>query len=161
MDATSLVTLVVLHHARTGEAVSEICIRGNTKSPMVGVTSSCAHHVSDSSDATINSFKDKAAFIFPDLSIRQEGLYWLKFHLFEIVDAVAIHRAEVKSSIFKVFTAKEFPGMEQSTDVTEYLRNQGLKMRANMTVRIRKDRVSVIHDLQFAFNLDPTVSNKR
>jgi hypothetical protein len=102
-----------------------------------------------------------AYFIFPDLSVRHEGWYRLKFSLFEQVknaldadrgrefvddrtsngplphEAMA-NRMEVVSKPFQVFSAKKFPGLDQSTDVSQVLASQGCRVRIRREIRQRK-----------------------
>ncbi|RMZ92432.1 hypothetical protein DV736_g342, partial [Chaetothyriales sp. CBS 134916] len=105
-------------------------------------------------------------FIFPDLSVRHEGWYRLKFSLFEAIkhpqdadcdrpfnqsaDAVPgreikivqhqsmANRIEVSSTPFQVFSAKKFPGLEMSTDVSVALAQQGCRVRIRRDIRQRK-----------------------
>lgn len=104
-------------------------------------------------------------FIFPDLSVRHEGWYRLKFSLFEQIkhssDAdvdrpftgpeapgqqVLKHesmanRMEVQSTPFQVFSAKKFPGLSQSTDLSKVVADQGCRVRIRREIRQRKQRV--------------------
>lgn len=101
-------------------------------------------------------------FIFPDLSVRHEGWYRLKFSLFEQIkhssDAdvdrpftgpegsskqVLNHesmanRMEVQSTPFQVFSAKKFPGLSQSTDLSKVVADQGCRVRIRREIRQRK-----------------------
>ncbi|EIM20556.1 hypothetical protein WALSEDRAFT_58065 [Wallemia mellicola CBS 633.66] len=70
--------------------------------------------------------------VFPDVSVRVEGRFRLKFSLFEIQNKT-YHRKSLFSDPFTVFSAKRFPGMDQSTELSQCLANQGLK------IRIRRD----------------------
>ncbi|KAH7002713.1 velvet factor-domain-containing protein, partial [Fusarium venenatum] len=79
-------------------------------------------------------------FCFPDLSCRTPGSFRLKFSLVEIgptrTDRVVKHfpeLAEGNSHIFDVYTAKDFPGMQASTELVKRLRDQGC------TIPIKKD----------------------
>lgn len=106
-------------------------------------------------------------FVFPDLSIRHEGRYRLSFNLFEEVkmdadadidensankdhpSAKLLHRSpanpyqyvnfrlEVKSVPFNVFSAKKFPGLAESTDLSRCVAEQGCRVRIRRDVRIR------------------------
>jgi Velvet factor len=130
----------ILFHHKTLEPIQALHIRNRELAPMVGVTNACVQHVNETPEEDIEIFKNKGVFAFPDLSVRQEGLYRLKFHMFEIIHEQAIPLVSVESEIFRVFTAKEFPGMESSTEITEYLRRQGVKMRVNRSVQIKRHR---------------------
>ena len=106
-------------------------------------------------------------FIFPDLSVRHEGLYRLSFSLFEELkenkDADAeppegssqsqdklltsnpmapqahVHfRLEVKSEAFAVFSAKKFPGLAESTPLSRTVAEQGCRVRIRRDVRMRR-----------------------
>ena len=79
-------------------------------------------------------------FAFTDLSVRQEGSYHLRFNLFEIIAGEAIHHAEAYTMGFKVYTAKEFPGMQTSTPFTDLLRRHGLRVRTCKSSRTTKKR---------------------
>ncbi|KAI9361617.1 velvet factor-domain-containing protein, partial [Zopfochytrium polystomum] len=77
--------------------------------------------------------KEGAFFVFPDLSVRLEGRYRLKFSLFEIVNTEIYFCTSICSDVFHVYAAKKFPGMEESTFLSKMFAEQGLK------IRIRKD----------------------
>lgn len=48
---------------------------------------------------------------------------------YEIVDRKVFHRQSTMSERFQVFAAKNFPGMQESTDISQFLVQQGLRMR--------------------------------
>ncbi|PNS21437.1 hypothetical protein CAC42_1216 [Sphaceloma murrayae] len=97
-------------------------------------------------------------FLFPDLSVRHEGKYRLSFNLYEelkeqrdedkisdedkeapgIGPAHVTHRLEVKSQPFMVFSAKKFPGLATSTDLSRLVAEQGCRVRIRRDVRMRK-----------------------
>ena len=108
-------------------------------------------------------------FIFPDLSVRHEGRYRLSFNLFEEVKMEAdmdlvtedqdhpssklLHRSpsnpfqsvhfrlEVKSEPFSVYSAKKFPGLTESTQLSRVVAEQGcrVRIRRDVRIRVRKD----------------------
>ncbi|KAI8913635.1 velvet factor-domain-containing protein [Gorgonomyces haynaldii] len=84
------------------------------------------------------SQQEGAFFVFPDLSIRMEGVYRLKFSLFEIVDSEIFYCTSITSDPFNVFTAKKFPGMGESTQLSKIFAEQGLKIRIRKEVRNRQ-----------------------
>jgi len=112
---------------------------------------------------------DKAVFFtFGDLSVRSEGLYKLRFNLYEVpfcqhlTDIVmdtgnkptselgfAFGRAEVHSNTFEVFSAKKFPGLAESTLLSRTLSEQGCRVRIRRDVRVRKHngRAGTISDV--------------
>ncbi|KXL44486.1 hypothetical protein M433DRAFT_160594 [Acidomyces richmondensis BFW] len=96
-------------------------------------------------------------FIFPDLSVRHEGKYRLSFSLYEELkdakdndktddpsrpptpgNAHVIHRLEVKSRPFMVYSAKKFPGLTESTSLSRIVAEQGCRVRIRRDVRMRR-----------------------
>ncbi len=104
-------------------------------------------------------------FIFPDLSVRHEGKFRLSFNLFEELkedkdadadpsptaadvkplpgagmapESFAIWRLEVKSVPFNVFSAKKFPGLAESTNLSRVVAEQGCRVRIRRDVRMRR-----------------------
>ena len=84
--------------------------------------------------------------MFPDLSIRVEGRYRLKFDLLRVfLPPEAAPRpsqiiAECLSDIFVVYAAKKFPGMMQSTKLTLAFQRQGVKVAIRTEERGRRER---------------------
>jgi len=85
-------------------------------------------------------------YIFPDLSIRVEGRYRLKFDLLRLVlppdpPLLGNHRiaAEALSDIFVVYAAKKFPGMMESTELTKAIARQGIKISVRGEPRGRRE----------------------
>ena len=74
---------------------------------------SCLYHLKDIDGS------EQGFFVFPDLSIRVEGRYRLKLCLFETIGNMVHHCKSIYSSPFNVFTAKRFPGMEESTTLSK------------------------------------------
>ncbi|KAJ3070681.1 hypothetical protein HDU98_006305 [Podochytrium sp. JEL0797] len=81
---------------------------------------------------------DGAFFVFPDLSVRMEGSYRLKFSLFEIINTEMYYCTSIISNPFHVYSAKKFPGMEESTFLSKAFAEQGLKIRIRKELRVRK-----------------------
>ncbi|KAI8052070.1 velvet factor-domain-containing protein [Syncephalis plumigaleata] len=85
-------------------------------------------------------------FCFPDLSIRCEGEYRLRFTLVKMNDdeeeeddGCSGHTvAEVYSEPFTVYSAKRFPGMTESTQLSKAFARQGLKIPIRNDVRKRQ-----------------------
>ncbi|SPO24944.1 related to velvet A protein [Ustilago trichophora] len=93
---------------------------------------SCLYHLKDI-DGTHQGF-----FVFPDLSIRVEGRYRLKLCLFETIGHSVHHCKSIYSDPFHVYTAKRFPGMEESTKLSKSFAEQGLKVRVRKHPRSRR-----------------------
>ena len=94
-------------------------------------------------------------FLFPDLSVRHEGLYRLSFNLYEETKEPADHdedmplpgdkgsnsfdwRMELKSVAFSVYSAKKFPGLSESTTLSRTVAEQGCRVRIRRDVRMRR-----------------------
>ncbi|ORY81447.1 velvet factor, partial [Protomyces lactucae-debilis] len=125
---------------------------GQPSSPEAGRTSPPAHRTASTQKVTrvlmgslvTNSIQleddqgvEGSFFIFPDLSVRTEGRYTLKFTLFSLeglsLAAASGTRAnciaEAVSEPFTVYTAKKFPGMLRSTELTKAFARQGYKVQ--------------------------------
>lgn len=92
-------------------------------------------------------------FIFPDLSVRHEGYFRLSFSLFETTkeerdfDLEPVDsdlppgvdwRMEIKTHPFNVYSAKKFPGLMESTQLSKTVADQGCRVRIRRDVRMRK-----------------------
>ncbi|KAL2439750.1 Developmental and secondary metabolism regulator veA [Exophiala dermatitidis] len=121
--------------------------------------------VAVASAAYLDRPKKAAYFIFPDLSVRHEGWYRLKFSLFEGIkhemdadqgmpfvhnspaadkltppvrhESMA-NRLEVQSVPFQVYSAKKFPGLNTSTYLSKLVAEQGCRVRIRRDIRQRK-----------------------
>ncbi|KAL5601029.1 hypothetical protein BROUX41_005858 [Berkeleyomyces rouxiae] len=108
---------------------------------IVGSLASSLHKLKD----TDNS--DGGFFIFPDLSVKAEGKFRLRFSLFEFQGAVCSHIAAVTSDVFTVWPAKTFPGMTESTFLTRSFSDQGVRLRLRKDSRASTSRKrSRIHE---------------
>ncbi|KAH7102453.1 velvet factor-domain-containing protein [Auriculariales sp. MPI-PUGE-AT-0066] len=112
-----------LHHLKDGKTVTT-----------TGSTVSSLYHMKVNSQ----DHPDAALFVFPDLSVRTEGTYRLKFTLFEIVGDQMMYCKHIYSKSFYVYSAKKFPGMEESTPLSISLAEQGIKIRIRKDVRGRR-----------------------
>ncbi|KAI8805297.1 velvet factor-domain-containing protein [Cladochytrium replicatum] len=90
--------------------------------------------------------KEGAFFVFPDLGVRMEGIYRLKFSLYEIVNSEIYFCISIISDIFNVYAAKKFPGMEESTQLSRTFAEQGLKIRIRKETRNRKGKDSGVQE---------------
>ncbi|KAF9997010.1 hypothetical protein BGZ79_009253 [Entomortierella chlamydospora] len=82
-----------------------------------------------------DSGTESGFFVFPDLSVRMEGTYRLKFCLYEMVGKDVHFCDYIISDPLVVYSAKKFPGMEESTQLSQYFAEQGLKIRIRKEVR--------------------------
>ncbi|KAI9300118.1 velvet factor-domain-containing protein [Cunninghamella echinulata] len=107
---------------------------GKTRSTTGSVVSSL-YHLKDTDNT------DAGFFVFPDLSVRMEGKYRLKLSLFEIIGKEVFHCKSILSDQFIVYSAKKFPGMEESTSLSRSFADQGLKIRIRKELRQRRKTV--------------------
>ena len=79
-----------------------------------------------------------AFFVFSDLNVRSEGSYRLRFDIYQVGHKVSEHVSQCTTKIFTVYSAKRFPGMSQSTELSQMFADQGLKIRIRRDMRLRK-----------------------
>lgn len=82
----------------------------------------------------------KFYFLCHDISIRQEGRYQLEFSVWEIVSGrqQMVHRGLAISNTIMVYSAKSFPGLEQSSALIKEMASKGCKVRVRKESVIRK-----------------------
>lgn len=110
---------------------------------LVGVTNTTLHRITLQDENNLSQ-TIKGVFAFTDLSVRQEGLYYLRFDLFEIRIGETLHRTECFSNQFRVYPAKTFPGMKTSTPFTDQLKKVGIRVRVSNSVRTDKTRANQV-----------------
>ncbi|KAJ1665226.1 hypothetical protein IW140_003504 [Coemansia sp. RSA 1813] len=102
---------------------------------LVGTTVSNAYLLKDEHDE-LHIF-----FIFHDLSVRTEGQFRLKFQ-FTVIPSEDDPRAFVESvtwsNVFEVYSAKTFPGMTDSTELSKAFATQGIKITIRKNSRGRQ-----------------------
>ena len=112
--------------------------------------------------AYLNRPFNAAYFIYSDLSVQHEGYFRLKFNLFEqirnngdldmnsseSISAEGLSPCDsrpmqmmgaVTSKPFTVFSAKKFPGLAQSTELSKAIADQGCRVRIRRDIRQRKE----------------------
>ncbi|ORX98151.1 hypothetical protein K493DRAFT_214732 [Basidiobolus meristosporus CBS 931.73] len=104
------------------------------------------HAVHGSLSSSLHKLKDidnsdGGFFIFPEISIRVEGDYRLRFRLYEISSNQAILLKSVDSEIFRVYPAKYFPGMDESTFLSRSFSDQGARIRIRRISKISTKRL--------------------
>ncbi|KAI9350531.1 velvet factor-domain-containing protein [Zopfochytrium polystomum] len=85
---------------------------------LLGSLSSMCQILHDTDD------RDGYFFTFPDLSVRLQGLYRLRFVVVDVRHCKSV--ALAWSDVFEVFSAKMFPGMTQSTPLSRRFARQGV-----------------------------------
>ncbi|KAI8807355.1 velvet factor-domain-containing protein [Cladochytrium replicatum] len=110
-----------LIHPDTNEEI--YVVKGMSLRAITGTIASSLYRLKDT-DSSYGGF-----FFFPEISIRIEGRYRLRFTLFEIIDNVVLRRKSTVSDPFMVYNNKTFPGVADSTPLSKFFADQGLKIR--------------------------------
>jgi len=84
-------------------------------------------------------------FVFGDLAVRREGAFILRYRAFDIFSGVAGNPhppvlAELYGGAFKVYSTREFPGLEPSTELTRSLSKYGVRVTLRDAERKSKKR---------------------
>ncbi|KAF9238942.1 velvet factor-domain-containing protein [Melanogaster broomeanus] len=87
--------------------------------------------------------KKALAFAFADLAVKSEGQFFLRYRCFDILSRAPGHgdlpiHAECYGGVFKVYSTKEFPGLQASTELTKQLSRWGVRLNTRETERKRK-----------------------
>lgn len=94
-------------------------------------------------------YEGKRALVFPfaDLAVKIEGDFFLRYRIFDIfsrteslVDVPV--QAECFGGPFHVYSTKEFPGLQPSTELTKHLSRYGVRLNTRETERKRKKKTS-------------------
>jgi len=113
--------------------VTPVSFQNREMMPLVGDRTVFVQRAYSSEETEFPDYK--GVFAFSDLSVRQEGIYRIRFSLFEIIDGNVIFRGEIVSLPFKTYTPKQFPGMQSSTEATADLKKNGIRMRWKKSIR--------------------------
>ncbi|KAH7882990.1 velvet factor-domain-containing protein [Phlebopus sp. FC_14] len=78
-----------------------------------------------------------------DLAVKVEGRFFLRYRCFDIFSRTeAIHdlpiQAECYGGAFRIYSTKEFPGLQPSTNLTKQLARWGVRLNTRETERKRK-----------------------
>ncbi|CDH48955.1 vea protein [Lichtheimia corymbifera JMRC:FSU:9682] len=92
-------------------------------------------------------------FIFPDLSVRTEGTFCLRFRFIDLSagDPMTMSTqvlTETFSDTFNVYPAKHFPGMTGSTPLSLCFSRQGIKISVRKGPRLKRSSDDVFGDPQ-------------
>ncbi|KAF2001873.1 hypothetical protein P154DRAFT_154633 [Amniculicola lignicola CBS 123094] len=92
---------------------------------LVGALTSSLHRLKDVDN------KDGAFFVFGDISVRVQGIFRLRFSLFDLRKEAqsAEFLGSITSEPFRVLLAKDFKGMEESTYLSRAFSDQGVRLR--------------------------------
>ncbi|KIJ30586.1 hypothetical protein M422DRAFT_783935 [Sphaerobolus stellatus SS14] len=82
-------------------------------------------------------------YVFSDLSVRTEGLFILRYRMFDIFSRMEGSEdipvlAECHGGPFAIYSTKEFPGLRASTELTKHLSRYGIRVNLREAERKRK-----------------------
>ncbi|KAL0071207.1 hypothetical protein AAF712_001773 [Marasmius tenuissimus] len=85
-------------------------------------------------------------FVFSDLAVKTEGLFILRYRTFDIFSRASgqedlVIQAECYGGPFKVYSTKEFPGLQASTELTKLIARYGVRLNIRETERKRRKKV--------------------
>jgi len=96
--------------------------------------------------ATIE-YQGRKALVFPfaDLAVKTEGQFFLRYRYFDIFSRTSEHgdlpvQAECFGGAFRIYSTKEFPGLQPSTELTKQLARWGVRLNTRETERKRKGK---------------------
>ncbi|KAJ2595487.1 hypothetical protein H4R99_005338, partial [Coemansia sp. RSA 1722] len=107
-------------------------LKGHKAAAMAGSMVSPLHTLRDMS-STLGAY-----FVFSDLSVRMEGMFRLRFDLYEAEGEMVHRRASATSGVFSVHSPKRFPGMMESTRLSKLFAEQGLRIRIRTEAGTKK-----------------------
>jgi len=90
--------------------------------------------------------KNTMMFVFPDVAVKAEGTFCLRYRAFNIFSARSASGAipvlaECFSGPFRVYSTKDFPGLRPSTDLTKRISTHGaVRLNARESVCKRRRR---------------------
>lgn len=91
-------------------------------------------------------------FVFADLAVKTEGVFVLRYRVFDLYGSPKEHvdrtmRAECFGGPFRVYSTKDFPGLQASTDLTKHLARWGVRLNIREVERKRRKKGESEHSL--------------
>ncbi|TEB25558.1 hypothetical protein FA13DRAFT_1738277 [Coprinellus micaceus] len=93
-------------------------------------------------------------FVFADLAVKTEGNFIIRYRVFDLYaqklkktdDSNVQMQAECYGGPFRVYSTKEFPGLQASTELTKHLARWGVRLNIRETERRRRKRDTVVSE---------------
>ncbi|KAE9406539.1 hypothetical protein BT96DRAFT_810687 [Gymnopus androsaceus JB14] len=87
--------------------------------------------------------KKALIFVFPDLAVKNEGTFLLRYRMFDLFSKAEGRddrpiQAECYGGPFRVYSTKEFPGLQASTELTKLISRYGVRLNIRETERKRR-----------------------
>ncbi|ORX81414.1 hypothetical protein K493DRAFT_270494 [Basidiobolus meristosporus CBS 931.73] len=99
-----------------------------------GTLSSSLHKLKDVDN------NDGGFFIFPEISVKLEGSFRLRFKLYQIHEGSTHFITSLCSDVFTVYSSKTFPGIQESTFLSRSFSDQGARIRVRKGSRSNSKR---------------------
>jgi len=109
-------------------------IPGGINNALAGTSVSSLYRLKDIDNS------EAGFFVFGDLSVKLEGHFRLRFYLFEVQKGEVCYLQSITSAVFTVWSAKQFPGMLDSTFLSRSFSDQGVRIRIRKEHRIKMKR---------------------
>ncbi|KAI6015040.1 velvet factor-domain-containing protein [Pisolithus orientalis] len=82
-------------------------------------------------------------FAFSDLAVKVEGYFFLRYRCFDLFSRISGQeevpiQGECYGGQFRIYSTKEFPGLQPSTELTKQLARYGVRLNTRETERKRK-----------------------
>lgn len=94
-------------------------------------------------------YEGRKALVFPfsDLAVKIEGDFFLRYRIFDLFARTASLadipvQAECHGGPFRIYSTKEFPGLQPSTELSKQLSRYGVRLNTRETERKRKKKAS-------------------
>ncbi|KAK9761127.1 hypothetical protein K7432_014193 [Basidiobolus ranarum] len=87
---------------------------------------------------------DGGFFIFPEISVRLEGSFRLRFKLYHIYQQQSHFITSLCSDLFTVYSSKTFPGIRESTFLSRSFSDQGARIRVKKSGKASKRKGSTL-----------------
>ncbi|KAK7062823.1 hypothetical protein VNI00_000318 [Paramarasmius palmivorus] len=89
--------------------------------------------------------KKTLMFVFADLAVKTEGSFILRYRVFDIFSRAEgtddlVIQAECYGGPFRVYSTKEFPGLQASTELTKLISRYGVRINIRETERKRRKK---------------------
>ncbi|KAG6878817.1 hypothetical protein C0992_007472 [Termitomyces sp. T32_za158] len=93
---------------------------------------------------------------FQDLAVKIEGSFVLRYRFFDLFSRPCNYQdlaiqAECYGGAFHVYSTKEFPGLQASTELTKHLARWGVRLNTRETERRRRKKGEILDDSSSSF----------
>jgi len=110
--------------------------------------------------------KERLMFVFGDIAVQREGTFILRYRAFDIRSTAAGQDqhpilAECYGGAFKVYSTRDFPGLQASTELTKTVSRYGVRVTMRDSERRPKGRTSTRSDSACPSSGDDSAEKQR